>query len=280
MRSIFPLTVLSQILFSTVLYAASESQWFPTEHLYPTYLADPYATRFHMQRQAYAESTIPDAGSSRWDLMAGAPLLLYEKKNTDSSRYGWQIEFLAALRGQFDNGNNQDNVAWEGLYGLQAVFRYHNDFAWRFGSKHYSSHVGDEYIERTGRTRIQYTREEWRAGVAWNVNEHYTAYSDLAYAFSLRNKDLQDNGRVQLGLQYEKPGVFMGGKIGWYSGLDISAYEEDDWDMNTSFQIGFAMPARDRHWRLGLEYYDGRSQYGEFFQNKERYSSIGLWMDI
>ena len=280
MKSIFSFTVLPMLLFATEVCASNESHWFPIEQLYPVYLADPYETSFHMQLQSYAESTIPDTGSSRWDLMAGAPMIIYQNKNSDNSRHGWQMVFIAALRAQFDNGHNQDSVAWEGIYGLQAVFRYHDNFAWRFGTKHYSSHVGDEYIERTGRDRIQYTREEWRAGIAWTFNEYYTAYSDIAYAFSLRNQDLQDYGRAQIGLQYEKPAVFMDGKVGWYSALDISAFEEDDWDKNITFQVGFDWQARDRRWRLGLEFYDGRSQYGEFFQNQEKYASIGVWLDL
>jgi len=275
----YPFAVLS-LFFSNVVCADSESSWLPTEHLYPAYLADPYEPRFQMKLQSYANSSIPDTGSSRWDLMAGASLIVYEGKSTDNSRYGWQLVFLGAVRAQFDNDNNQDSLAWEGIYGLEAAFRYHNNFAWRLGTKHYSSHVGDEYIERTGRTRIQYTREEWRAGLAWNVAELYTIYADIAYAFSLRNKDLQDYGRAQVGLQYEKPGQFMNGNVGWYSALDISAYEENDWDNNITFQIGFDFPVKDRRWRIGLEYYDGRSQYGEFFQNKEQYVSFGLWMDL
>ena len=280
MKFIYKFSVLPLFLFSAVVCAGSKSRLFPTEHLYPTYLADPYELNFHMQLRSYDESTIPDTGSSRTDLMAGAPLILFEQSNTDNPHHGWQLVFLSGLRGQFDNGNNQDSVAWEGIFGLQAVFRDHDDFAWHLGTKHYSSHVGDEYAERTGRTRTQYTREEWRAGIAWTFNEHYTFYSDIAYAFSLRNKDLQDHGRAQIGLQYEKPSVFLDGKAGWYSALDISAYEEDDWDKNITFQVGFAMPTRDRRWRFGLEYYDGRSQYGEFFQNKDKYASIGIWMDL
>jgi hypothetical protein len=241
MKTIHTFYILPLFLLSAVVSAGDESRWFPTEHLYPTYLADPYALGSHIQLRSYDESTIPETGSLRWDLMAGAPLILYEKKNTDNPRYGWQLIFLGGLRGQFDHENSQDNVAWEGIFGLQAVFRYHNDFAWHFGTKHYSSHVGDEYIERTGRTRIGYTREELRAGLAWRFNEYSTLYSDA---------------------------------------LDISAYEEDDWDRNITFQTGFDLPVQERRWRFGLEYYDGRSQYGEFFQNKDRYASIGVWMDF
>ena len=259
-------------------FAYRESRWFPTEHLYPFYLADPYEMNFHMKLQSYSESTIAQTGSSRWDLMLGAPLIFYEQK--EDNDLGWQAVFLAGLRSQINNSNNQDSIAWEGLFGLQAVFRVNRDFAWHLGTKHYSSHVGDEYIERTGRTRIQYTREEWRAGLAWEFKQYFIAYSDIGYAFTLRNKALQERGRIQLGLQYEKPGLFMNGKVGWYTALDISAFEENDWNNNITLQLGFDMPLPERRWRLGLEYYDGRSQYGEFFQEQEEYVSIGLWMDL
>lgn len=272
---IFPL-----LLLSVVASAGDESRYFPVEHLYPTYIADPYEPSFKSQLRTYKESNIPQTGSLRLDLMVGAPLILYENIDPDNPRRGWQVIFLGGLRGEFDGDNKMDNVAWEGIYGLQGVFSYHKDIAWHFGTKHYSSHVGDEYIERTGRTRIKYTREELRAGLSWIFQDHYTLYSDIAYAFSLRNAGLQDHGRVQIGLQYEKPAVFMDGRVGWYSALDISAYEEDDWGSNIAFQAGFDLPIHNRRWRLGIEYYDGRSQYGEFFQNKEKYAGIGIWMNL
>jgi len=273
--SIFPL-----ILFSTVVSAGDESRWFPVEHLYPAYLADPYAFGFHLQLRSYDESTIPETGSLRWDGMVGAPLIIYEKKGSDNTDYGWQFIFMGGLRGQFDTENKHDNIAWEGLLGLQGVFRYHDNFAWHIGTKHYSSHIGDEYIERTGRTRIGYTRNELRAGFAWDFSEHYMFYSDIADAVALPDKTYQDNLRAQAGVQYEKPGVFLDGKAGWYSALDISAYEEDDWDTNITFQTGFDLRSHDRRWRLELEYYDGRSQYGEFFQYRDKYTSIGVMLDL
>ncbi len=280
MKPKYTLHIFSLLLLSSVVSAAGESRYFPTERLYPTYLADPYGVGFNLQLRTYDKAAIQETGASRLDLMVGTPLLLYERKDSDNPKRGWQMIFLGALRGQFDNENSTDNVAWEGITGLQVVFRYHQDVAWHFGTKHYSSHVGDEYMERTGRMRIDYTREELRTGVAWNFKEHYTWYSDLAYAFSLNTKALQDHGRVQMGLQYVKPGQFMDGIVGWYSALDISAYEEDAWDENIAFQIGYDLPLNDRRWRLGMEYYDGRSQYGEFFQNRDRYVSVGIWMDL
>jgi opacity protein-like surface antigen len=267
------------LMFAVFARAEYAKHWFPGEHLYPFYLADPYQLNFYMQPRHYTETGIPDSGKSRWDLMVGAPLIIYEQ-HAETPGHGWQLVFLGGLRGQFDNNYNQDNIAWEGLYGLQAVFRYRDDLAFRIGGKHYSSHLGDEYIERTGAIRIHYTREEIRAGVAWTFNDYSTLYSDIGYGYDIRNESILDPWRVQIGLQYQRPGVFLDGNAGWYTALDISSYEENDWDKNYSFQLGFDMPTEYRRWRLGLAYYNGRSQYGEFFQYREKYYTIGLWVDL
>lgn len=280
MKTIVTFSFFTLMLFSTVVSAGDESPWFPIEPIYPTYLADPYAFGFHLQLRSYDESTIPETGSVRLDGMVGAPLIIYEKKESDNPGHGWQTIIMGALRGQFDTLYRTDNIAWEGLFGLQGVFRYHDNFAWRAGTKHYSSHIGDEYIERTGRERIGYTRNELRAGFAWDFAEHYMYYSDIAYAVALHDKTYQDHWRAQAGVQYEKPGVFMEGKAGWYSALDISTYQEDDWDTNITFQIGVDLRSYHRRFRLEFEYYDGRSQYGEFFQFRDKYASINARMDL
>ena len=266
-------------LFSTETRAEGESNWFVNKSLYPVYLADPHQLNFHILYRNYSELTIPDTGSTLIDLKAGVPLIIYERKS-DNPEYGWQLIFLGGLRSQFDPSHELDSVAWEGYFGLQAVYKYHDNFVWRFGTKHYSSHLGDEYIERTGRTRINYTRNEVRAGLAWMFQQYSTYYVDVAITYEIGNAVLQEPWRVQTGLQYEQPGVFFDGQVGWYSAIDLSAYEEDNWDMNMDFQIGLYVPVNDRRWRFGIEYYDGRSQYGEFFQNREKYTGVGIWIDF
>jgi len=68
--------------------------------------------------------------------------------------------------------------------------------------------------------------------------------------------------------------------MGWYTALDLSATEERDWRVDTSLHLGLLMDQGDRTWRLGIEYYKGRPNMGEFFQDEESYISLGLWLDI
>ena len=183
------------------------------------------------------------------------------------------------LPGIVDAAYSEDNIGWDGNYALFLDYRHSKKIAYRLGVHHTSSHVGDEFAERTGRQRINYTRQEWRLGSIWNMTDNWQTYLEVARTFDRRNKALQQSGRAEWGLQYERQNLFWD-RIGGYTALDISSYEENNWQANTTVQLGISWPTLKRQWRLGIEYYDGRSQMGEFFQFDEKYLSLGLWMDL
>ena len=265
------------ILTSLPCYAQSSTRLFPTEHIYPHYLADPTRVTFNAQYMFIDNSSVNESSERRTDIKIGAALLLYE---AHYSNQPWQLVLIGGFHGQFDPNHSSDNIGWDGIYGLHLATRINKAWAYRIGTKHISSHVGDEYAERTGRLRINYTREELRAGLAWTPDNPLTIYGDIARAFDMRNKELQKPWRVQFGTQYDSPTTFWNDQIFWYSALDLSSYEENDWHRNLTIQLGFAAKSGMHTWRLGLELYDGRTQLGEFFQDEDRYASIGLWFDL
>lgn len=256
---------------------AAQSQFLPQRSLYPIYFADPMRPTFSAQRQYYSYSGIVDSGNDRFDLKLGATLPLYR---TNWRKQPWQWALFGGFHGQFDNRHSQDNIGWDGIYGLSLTTRPSPQLAWRIGLKHISAHIGDELIQRTGRSRIGYTRQELRAGLAWSPLTSTTLYAETGYAYDLRNSVLQRPWRLQLGAQYHRSFTYRQLPLQWYSALDLSAYQENDWDMNTCLQVGIAMRSGFHHWRLGTEFYNGRSQLGEFFQDRERYAGIGLWFDF
>ena len=72
------------------------------------------------------------------------------------------------------------------------------------------------------------------------------------------------------------------GRVGWYAAMDLSAFEENDWDRDVTLQAGLVLRERGlaRTYRLGAEYYEGRPWMGEFFQDRERYLAFGIWFDL
>ena len=257
--------------------AAHGSVLFPEKQQYPSYLADPTAVTFNAQTMYFDSTAIAQTGKRRVDLKLGASLPIYETRLSDQI---WQLTLIGGFHGQFDSENSQDNIGWDGIYGIDIASRLNDSLAVHFGMKHISSHIGDEYAERTGRLRVNYTRQEVRAGVAWHLQPSLIVYTDLAYGYDLRNDALQEPWRIQIGGQYYHPAAFMDNRARWYGAVDISSYEENNWHKNYTVQTGLAIQSGLHLWRIGLEYYDGKAQIGEFFQDQERYISLGVWFDI
>ncbi|MGD8712606.1 MAG: DUF1207 domain-containing protein [Thiohalophilus sp.] len=257
-------------------YAATGT-WLPDYQIYPVNLADPRRPQFSAKILYVDKNTIKDTGNRIYDLKMGGRLGLYHLAPDKSSRLGWLLSLDVGFHGQFDAERSEDNIGWDGIYSLLLSYRPNQKVAFKLGTYHVSAHIGDEYAERTGRVRINYTREELQAGMNLVLTDNLQWYAEAGRAYDQRNKAVQKPWRWQTGLQYW-PGTKP--TTGWYAGLDIGATEERDWQVDTTLQWGWLIPAGSRQWRVGLEYYDGKVPLGEFFQDDERYISIGLWIDI
>lgn len=254
----------------------TSSEFFPQDQLYPAYIANPLRSTFSFQTLFFEQSSIASTGLRRFDLKLGGRLGVYRKV---SEQRKWQFTLEGGFHGQFDRDHTEDNVGWDGIYAMSFDVLESKNIAWRVGLHHISSHIGDEIIQRTGRTRVNYTRQEVRAGLMWMFLPDWKSYTEVGWAYDFNNKVLQKPLRAELGIQYEKlRNVFN--SFGFYTALDVSSYEESNWNINTAFQIGFLSANDERRWRFGLELYDGRSSLGEFFQDNEKYIGIGLWIDI
>jgi hypothetical protein len=253
---------------------------FPGNELYPTYIADPFRTTFSFQRMYIDDSQIFDAGSPRFGLKLGGRLGFFRIHPEGDPDRGFQLNFEVGFNGQFDSENSQDNVGWDGIYSFILYYKPWANTAFKFGAHHTSSHRGDEYIERTGLGRIGYTREEMLIGVSRKIGKRWVVYGEAGTAYDIGERPLQDRGRLQAGVQYETDRVVWKKRLGWYTALDLSAFEEREWDVNVAIQGGLVLPTHGHAWRVGVEYYNGRSWIGEFFQDDESYISFGIWLDL
>ena len=69
---------------------------------------------------------------------------------------------------------------------------------------------------------------------------------------------------------------------GWYVATDVAKFDEDDGGVNVTVQGGlmYGLEELGRVYRIGVEFYDGRSHIGEFFQHSEQYVAFGFWFDL
>jgi len=249
----------------------------PAAPLYAPYIADPRRPNFSFQVMKFSASDIADSGDSRFGIKMGGSIELAEGRSKSVSDRGWRLDLEAGFIAQTDRTQSEDFVGWDGIYGLLASWRSSDELAYRVGLHHISAHVGDEYAERTGRRRINYTRGEFVAGVRASPGGRWHTYAEVGRAYDLRNRALQKPWRAQIGLEYVAPWQT---KSEWYVAVDGFASEERDWRIDRTLQVGVAVRRGVRTWRFGIEHYRGRSLLGEFFQNDERYTSFAVWLDL
>jgi len=252
---------------------------FPEGDVYPVYLADPHRPTNAILENFYTRVTIEDSTSVRTTMEVGGRFGLVRWEPKTPGGRSWQISLDAGIDAQFDSNHKLDNVGWDGDYGLTLTTASSGPIGWKLGVLHVSSHLGDEYAERTGRVRINYTREEVALGISRRLPHRLRAYAEAGVAYNTRAED-QEPWRVQGGLEYRGARRLLGDRFAFYAAADFQSWEERDWRLDTTLQAGILTTSAGKTWRLGAEYSDGRVPLGEFFWQSEARFSLGVWVDF
>lgn len=254
----------------------------PSTDLYRRYVADPRRPRFAFNHLSVLDSETPESGSRRVATMVGGRYGFLRLHPDDDPDLGFQFDIEAAILAHFDMTSKLDNLGWDGFYGFALSWKPVHGLALRLALNHDSSHIGDEYIEETGRERINYTREELALGVSVEPFDFLRLYAEAALAYHMGNKDdLQERGRVQVGFELETPEpVLWGGHL--FAAVDAVFWEENGWEPSVTVMSGLVwhLDTIGRETRVGLQYYDGRSLFGELFRDRERWIALGFWFDF
>lgn len=251
---------------------------FPAGDDHTVYIADPHRPVNAVEALIYARTGIYDSTDARFGLAAGGRFGVLRLGPARPGGRSWQLSIDAGLKAQFDSYRKNDNIGWDGNYGLSLTTAARG-LSFRLALFHTSAHIGDEYARRTGRTRLDYTREELAFGAAWRLGDSWRVYGEAGHGHFLLTEE-QRPWRAQGGLEYTTRHRLLGGRFAWYAAVDVSATEERDWRLDTAVQTGLTTTSRGRRWRLGVQYIDGRPPMGEFFQDTEAWLALGLWMDL
>ena len=260
-------------------FSGGRLELFPGTDVFAPYLADPHRPTNSAGVQYYTSTGIDSASSQRSWLAAGGRFgLLRVNPRTPGGRY-WQLSIEAGLDAGYDLGNDLDNLGYDGNYGFTFTTAGAGPLEGKLGILHTSSHVGDEWTRETGRQRIGYTREEITLGLAGRISGRLRLYGEGGYAYH-QNSELQRPWRAQAGGEAEWPGTVAGGLLGFYAAADFQTWEERDWRLDSVVETGLLAHSGTRRWRFGVRYSDGRGPLGEYFQDTERWFTVGLWVDL
>jgi hypothetical protein len=253
--------------------------WFPAGNFYPRYIADPLRPQNALTMQWLSNTEIPETGAARFGLRLGGSFGIFRWHPEGEPDKGWQINFEGGFAGQFDIEWSWDNTGWDGFYGVYLNRMLTPELGIRFGSQHDSSHIGDEYSERTGRERIHYTREEAIIGIAWTFRPKVTFYSELGWGNGLAGSM---TFRLESGMQWVSDRKYWKGRASRFAAIDLRSYEETDWSTRMTVQAGYWIPVGSRGsvYRVAFEYGTGRSVMGQFLWEKETYFALGWYYDF
>jgi Protein of unknown function (DUF1207) len=251
---------------------------FPAGDIFPVYAADPHRPSNAIVSRFSIREGIPDARSPRWWLSAGGRFGMLRIETAGISGRSWQVGVEAGVDALFDTQRGNDGIGWDGNYGVTVTTASRSAWAFKAAVLHTSAHLADEHADRTGRTRLDYTREELAFGAARRIGPRGRLYGEVGRAHTLRN-DGQRPWRLQSGIEYESAARLNGGRFGWYSAADLASWQERDWRVDRTVQGGIVTRVGSRTYRLFLELLDGRPQLGEFFETTELSLALGFRID-
>jgi hypothetical protein len=252
---------------------------FPPADLYPPYTADPHQPTTAIAELFYTAVRIAHTSSPRTGLTAGGRFGILRIDPPAADGRAWQASITGALHALFDSQRRNDAIGWEGTYGFALTTASAAPLALKVALQHMSSHLGDEYVERTGRTRINYDRGEVAFGGSVRLSRGWRTYVEAGVGYVNRAEG-QEPWRGQAGVEYESRAMLWGGRFAWYGATNVAAMQERAWRVDTAVQGGLLTRAHGRIYRIAAGFTEGRPTVGEFFQHSERWFTVGFYIDL
>lgn len=248
--------------------AQAETEWLPSDLLYPHPLADPRGP-FTGSRVQFP---LRDDRHRAIENAFGDYQSLFRISGADEA---FEVAGEGAAFGRFDLEENLDMDGVDFRVGFPFVYR-RGDWAVKLHPWHITSHLGDEIIEREGLLRIPYARNELALGVSW-FPATWRVYAEGGWGFSVG--DPNDPWRWMAGAEVvdrllgpDLPDVYLA--------ANATSWKETDWEVQWAAQAGIWLrsDATPSGVRLGLEYFRGPSALTQFFRERDHYVSAGAWI--
>ncbi len=254
--------------------AGSSNEWtiLPDGLIYHSYLAGAKESRF---RSVWSNEK--DEGNI-WDITLGGRVgLLRYGRLINGRPTGWQLDMEGAGQLRLDRDENIDLMASDFRFGVPLTWG-DEFYQVKFGYYHLSSHVGDEFLlKNPGFPRLNFSRDVLLWGISIYPRANWRVYAESGYAFY---SDVTEQWEFQFGLEYA-PGGATGFRGEPFVAVNGHLREEVDFGGNFVIQTGWAWrrDAASGMFRLGVEYFNGKSDQFSFFDQSEQKLGFGVWYD-
>jgi hypothetical protein len=215
-------------------------------------------------------------GQSAIDTAIGGQFGIVRWGPVDRPYEGWQLDGFGAVFTRFDTRRRLQTAD----YRAGAPITYaKGPWQAKFGYEHTSTHLGDEYIAATGRRQVAHVRDELVWGLARRFWDDFRIYGQIGYSFYTSNVIGNNRDRYDWGLEWSRRQKTS--KCGQpFAAFDMDLRSDQNYTVNTTLQLGWQWRnALNWSGRICLEYYNGRSPYGQFFLDREHWVGISFLYD-
>jgi hypothetical protein len=250
-------------------------QWLPTGLIYHSYMAGTHEPR--MALVVFYET----GGRTLWDATLGGRIGLLRYGDCDPLRpQGYQLDFYGAAIARLDVKHRQDLDSTDYVFGFPLTYGI-NEWQFKLGYAHLSSHLGDELAIRQPDTldeRINYVRDSLVCGASVYFLPYWRQYGEVGWAF-------HDSGGaqpwdIQFGTELSLPGP-TGRSATPFLAVNAHLREENSFGGDISVQTGWLRRGEyGQTLRFGAHYFNGKSNQFEFFDNSEEQIGLGIWYDF
>ena len=196
---------------------------------------------------------------------------------------GWELQIEGAGMPRINLDEIWDLESTDFRFGVPLIYGSER-IQWKLSYYHLSSHLGDEFIERTGipaSDRVNYARDEIVVGFSFFPLPAWRWYAETGWAFYANEG--ADPWEFQFGLDYAQPGPTGCRGTPFFA---VNGYLREELDFGGSFtgQAGWLWRGYSgKVLRTGLHYYNGKSSQLEFNGPMEKFEQqvgMGLWYDF
>lgn len=219
---------------------------------------------------------------SYWDATVGGRGGIFRYGDCDPLHpQGWQLDAYGAAIVRMDPENRQDLMASDFVFGFPITYGIDN---WQFkvGYSHLSSHLGDEYAIRYQGTlddRINYVRDGVVFGASWYPVWACRLYGEVDWAMINTSGGAKPIA-LQFGTELSKPGP-TGTHGSPFLAINGRMREDVDYGGDATAQTGWVWRGETgKTFRIGAHYYNGKSSQAQFFRTSEQQIGMGLWYDF
>ncbi len=195
-----------------------------------------------------------------------------------NDRWIWQanVEGMAYSRFILGGGVNEFQTV-DFIVGLPLEVRRGN-FSARAALSHESSHLGDDFIRRTGDEGFRYSNESVGLTLSYDLTFWARLYAGGTYLLHTVPFPQRRVGQGGVEFTSKELGLSRDYLFHVFLAEDVQAHENVHWNVNSrtvgGLQLGFKGVPRSMRFFVG--YFTGHSPFGQFYLQREHYADVGM----